>query len=53
MDPVPVYVETAIYGYFLLVCAIGCFLHGRLWLGTRSGEAATRSESQSSRRNTR
>ncbi|ELY90198.1 hypothetical protein C483_11838 [Natrialba hulunbeirensis JCM 10989] len=36
MEPVPVYVETVIYGYFVLVCAIGCYLHGRLRFGSRT-----------------
>ncbi|WP_256375008.1 hypothetical protein [Natrialba sp. SSL1] len=41
MDPVPVYVETVIYGYFVLVCAIGCYLHGRLRFGSRAGRNET------------
>lgn len=37
LESVPAYVETAIYLYFLVVAGIGCFVHGRLWLGARSG----------------
>ncbi|ELY46867.1 hypothetical protein [Natronorubrum tibetense] len=36
LESVPPLVETAIYGYFLLVAAIGCYLHGRLWISARS-----------------
>ncbi|EMA41872.1 hypothetical protein [Halobiforma nitratireducens] len=40
MDPVsvpavPPAVELAIYGYFVLVAAIGCYLQSRLWLSAR------------------
>ncbi|WP_049889276.1 hypothetical protein [Natronolimnohabitans innermongolicus] len=35
LESVPPYVETAIYGYFVLVAAIGCYLHGRYWLAAR------------------
>ena len=39
ISSVPPVVELAIYGYFLLVAAIGCYINGRLWLGnTRSDE---------------
>ena len=36
LESVPPLVETAIYGYFLLVAAIGCYLHGRLWISARN-----------------
>lgn len=36
LESVPPLVETAIYGYFVLVAAIGCYLHGRLWFGSRN-----------------
>lgn len=36
LESVPHYVEAAIYGYFLLVAAVGCYLHGRLWIGRRA-----------------
>ncbi|ELY46587.1 hypothetical protein [Natronorubrum sulfidifaciens] len=35
LESVPVSVEAAIYLYFVAVAAIGCYLHGRLWLGHR------------------
>ncbi|SDQ20785.1 hypothetical protein [Natronobacterium texcoconense] len=46
MDPValpavPPAVELAIYGYFVLVAAIGCYLHGRLWFGARGRDGNT------------
>ena len=39
MEPLPLHVETAIYLYFGLVAAIGCYLHGRLWLASQRGES--------------
>ena len=36
LESVPPYVETAIYCYFAVVAAIGCYLHGRLWFGSRN-----------------
>ncbi|SDK44070.1 hypothetical protein [Natronorubrum texcoconense] len=35
LESVPPLVETVIYGYFLLVAAIGCYLHGRFWVSAR------------------
>lgn len=36
LESVPQFVETAIYGYFVLVAALGVYLHGRLWFGRRN-----------------
>lgn len=36
LESVPPLVETAIYGYFVLVATIGCYLHGRFWIGSRN-----------------
>ncbi|WP_293032147.1 hypothetical protein [Natronococcus sp.] len=30
MESVPAHLETAIYGYFLFVAAVGCYLHLRI-----------------------
>ena len=35
LESVPAYVEAAIYLYFVAVAAIGCLLHGRLWISHR------------------
>lgn len=35
LESVPAPVEAAIYFYFVVVAAIGCYLHGRLWLSHR------------------
>ncbi|WP_195893049.1 hypothetical protein [Halopiger djelfimassiliensis] len=35
MEPLPPAVEPVIYCYFLLVAAVGCYLHARLWIGAR------------------
>ena len=54
MDPasissVPPFVELAIYGYFLLVAAIGCYLNGRLWLGSGRSDGESGDETTPSR----
>ncbi|WP_394740584.1 hypothetical protein [Natronococcus roseus] len=35
MEPVPAHLETAIYGYFLFVAAVGCYLHLRILANDR------------------
>ncbi|AGB36118.1 hypothetical protein [Natronococcus occultus] len=35
MEPLPTHLETAIYGYFLLVAAVGCYLHLRIQASAR------------------
>ncbi|MDG5821143.1 hypothetical protein [Natronococcus sp. A-GB7] len=35
MEPVPAHLETAIYGYFLFVAAVGCYLHLRIRTSAR------------------
>lgn len=36
LESVPPFVEAAIYCYFAVVAAIGCYLHGRLRIGARN-----------------
>ncbi|MFU8867465.1 hypothetical protein [Natronococcus sp.] len=36
MEPVPASLETAIYGYFLFVAAVGCYLHLRIRASARA-----------------
>ncbi|MFC4436373.1 MULTISPECIES: hypothetical protein [Natrialbaceae] len=40
LDPVPASVETAIYLYFLVVGAVGLYLHWRLRRASRASEDA-------------
>ena len=36
LETVPPLLETVIYGYFLVVASIGCYIYGRLWFGPRA-----------------
>ncbi|WP_170972314.1 hypothetical protein [Natronorubrum halophilum] len=40
MLEVSLLVETIIYGYFVVVAALGCYLHGRLWIAYRQNRTA-------------
>lgn len=42
LETVPAPVETAIYTYFVVVAALGCYLHGRLWIAYRQNRERNR-----------
>ncbi|ELY50642.1 MULTISPECIES: hypothetical protein [Natronorubrum] len=44
LESVPAPIEAAIYLYFVVVAAIGCYLHGRLWLTHRSQHRSSESD---------
>ncbi|WP_168927068.1 hypothetical protein [Natronorubrum aibiense] len=41
IESVPTPVEAAIYLYFGVIAAVGCYLHGRLWLSHRGQRVVT------------